>query len=37
VGADGFDVDGVLDRLVVLADHVGERRGVLVVGQRRVQ
>jgi hypothetical protein len=31
MGTDGLHVDGVLDRLVVLAEHIGERRGVLLI------
>jgi hypothetical protein len=37
VGTDGLHVDGVLDRLVVLAEQLGHRRGILGVGDRRVQ
>jgi hypothetical protein len=37
VGADGFHVDGVLDGLVVLAQHLSERRRVLGIRERRVE
>jgi hypothetical protein len=37
VSVDRLDVDRVVDRLVVLAQHVREQRGLVAVGERRVQ
>ena len=37
VGVDGLHVDGMLDRLIVLAEQVGDLAGVRPVGQRGVE
>jgi hypothetical protein len=37
VRVDGFHVDGMLDRLIVLAEQVGDLAGVRPVGQRGVE